>query len=250
MKKRSDSELSKKKWRNNSSERDFFFKTFWANSSGGFAGPQTFVGKSSFLSPVSLFTFSVIFPFNLLSSFSSCLFSCLASLFHRLFSCLASSLFFFILSLLFAFLSCVSSSLFFCLLFSCLSSAVFFSLSLCLCLCLRVVLWCVCVCVVVMLWRCGVSIQNPRVSIQNVPVCTFKTCPCVRSKRFCVCRQNERMLKHMCAWCRCTRGSFERTHGHEKNGHTGVFESTHTPQHHTTHQNTHNTRQLTENLLT
>ena len=37
----------------------------------------------------------------------------------------------------------------------------------------------VCECVVVVLWRCGVSIQNPRVSIQNVPVCTFKTLPCV-----------------------------------------------------------------------
>ena len=43
------------------------------------------------------------------------------------------------------------------------------------------VLWCVCV--VVVLWRCGVSIQNPRVSIQNVPVCTFKTLPCVPAKR-------------------------------------------------------------------
>ena len=31
----------------------------------------------------------------------------------------------------------------------------------------------VCVCVVVVLWRCGVSIQNLGVSIQNVPVCTL-----------------------------------------------------------------------------
>ena len=46
------------------------------------------------------------------------------------------------------------------------------------------VLWCVCVCVcvVVVLWRCGVSIQNPCVSIQNVPVCTFKTLPCAPAR--------------------------------------------------------------------
>ena len=43
------------------------------------------------------------------------------------------------------------------------------------------VLWCVCV--VVVLWLCGVSIQNPRVSIQTVPVCRFKTLPCVPAKR-------------------------------------------------------------------
>ena len=39
------------------------------------------------------------------------------------------------------------------------------------------------VCVVVVLWRCGVSIQNPRVSIQNEPVFTFKTLPCVPAPR-------------------------------------------------------------------
>ena len=41
------------------------------------------------------------------------------------------------------------------------------------------VVWCGvvwCVCVVVVLWRCGVSIQN-------VPVCTFKTSPCVPATR-------------------------------------------------------------------
>ena len=44
--------------------------------------------------------------------------------------------------------------------------------------------------------------------------------PCVRSKRSRVYQQHAHLLKHICAWCRHTRGRFECTHG-------GVFESTH-----------------------
>ena len=54
-----------------------------------------------------------------------------------------------------------------------------------------------------------------RVSIQSVPVCTFKTSPCVPAP----CAHVE---THVCAWCLHTRGRFERdtrarfewTHGH------------------------------------
>ena len=53
-----------------------------------------------------------------------------------------------------------------------------------------------------------------------LPVCPFKTSPCVRSKRPRVYRHHAHILKLMCAWCRHTRGRFECTHG-------GVFESTH-----------------------
>ena len=112
------------------------------------------------------------------------------------------------------------SSLFSCLVlssfvFSSLSVPVFF-LCLCLCLCLRVLLrvgvrglcgvcvcvcfvWCVCVCFV---W-CGVWRDLAR----------GKNPPCVDSKRPRVYRHHAHMLKHMCAWCRNTRGRFERTHG-------------------------------------
>ena len=58
-----------------------------------------------------------------------------------------------------------------------------------------------------------------RVSIQNVP--------CVRSKRHRVCWHHAHTCFNMCAWCRYTRGRFERTHGHVLNGHTG-FQACHT----------------------
>ena len=47
----------------------------------------------------------------------------------------------------------------------------------------------------------------------KTPLCPFKTPPCVDSKRPRVYRHHANMLKHMCAWCRYTRGRFERTHG-------------------------------------
>ena len=115
MKTRSDSELLKKTWRNNSSDGDFFFETFWANSSGGFECSETFFTQNPlFLSSLSLFIFSLFFPFI----FSFLLFSCLVFSF---------------------------------LVLSCLS----FSVSLCLCLsqflwCVSLWSWCVfgvCVCV-------------------------------------------------------------------------------------------------------
>ena len=80
-----------------------FFETFWANSSGGIEGPETFSEKK-FTSTSLHFLFH--FPFHLLSS---SLFHLLSSVSSCLFSCLAHSLFFFILSLL---LSCSFSLLF------------------------------------------------------------------------------------------------------------------------------------------
>ena len=82
------------------------------------------------------------------------------------------------------------------------------------------------------------------------PCVDSKTPPCVHSKRTRVYPHHLRMLKHMCAWCRHTRGRFECTHG-------GVSESTYAffprffsvPQHththtaHQTHTNTLNTTQ-------
>ena len=60
----------------------------------------------------------------------------------------------------------------------------------------------VCVCVCGVVW-CG----------------TLKT-PCVDSKRPRVYRHHTHMLKHMCAWCRYTRGRFESRHGGVLNVHT------------------------------
>ena len=51
-------------------------------------------------------------------------------------------------------------------------------------------------------------------------VCPFKTCPCVHSKRLCVCGHHAHMCFNMCAWCRYTRGRFESTHGGVWNIHT------------------------------
>ena len=88
---------------------------------------------------------------------------------------------------------------------------------------LRVVVWsCCCVVLCLVLWCvCGVvySVVCVVWHAEN-PVCPFKTCPCVRSKRPRVYRHHAHMLKHMCAWCRYTRGRFERTHGHVLSGHT------------------------------
>ena len=66
-------------------------------------------------------------------------------------------------------------------------------------------------------------------------MCTFKTSPFVLAPR-------AHMLKHVCAWCRYTRGRFERTHGDVLSGHTGFFSVSHTT-HHTAHTTQHNTTQ-------
>ena len=65
--------------------------------------------------------------------------------------------------------------------------------------------------------------------------------PCVHSKRPRVSRHHAHMLKHMCAWCRCTRGRFGRTHGF-----FSACDTTHTTPQHTPH---HNTRHNTNNAL-
>ena len=68
--------------------------------------------------------------------------------------------------------------------------------------------------------------------MKNVPVCTFKTSPFVPAPR-------AHMFQHVCAWCRYTRGRFERTHGDVLSGHTEFRSVSHTNTH--THINTHNT---------
>ena len=76
------------------------------------------------------------------------------------------------------------------------------------------------------------------VSRTNDDPCVFtKRPPCVNAKRPRVYRHHAHMLKHMCAWCRHTRGRFECTHG-------GHFVHTHTVfstffQRAATHTNTH-----------
>ena len=74
----------------------------------------------------------------------------------------------------------------------------------------------------------------PCVSIQNASVCTFKTSPC---------QHHAHMLKHICAWCRYTRGRFECIHGGVLDGHTGVFtDDTTTQTNQATNQHTHTTK--------
>ena len=82
--------------------------------------------------------------------------------------------------------------------------------------------------------------------MKNVTVCTFKTSPFVPAPR-------AHMFQHVCAWCRYTRGRFERTHGDVLSGHTefrsvshtNTHTLTHTTQHNTTHYD-HNTTRQTE----
>ena len=77
-------------------------------------------------------------------------------------------------------------------------------------------------------------------------MCTFKTSPFVPAQR-------THMFQHVCAWCRYTRGRFERTHGDVFSGHTGFSAChTHTPrpqrqtQHNTTTRPQHHTETETE----
>ena len=73
-------------------------------------------------------------------------------------------------------------------------------------------------------------------------MCTFKTSPFVPAQR-------AHMFQHVCAWCRYTRGHFERTHGDVFSGHTG-FSACHThtprPQRHTQHNTTTRPQHHTE----
>ena len=56
------------------------------------------------------------------------------------------------------------------------------------------------------------------VCIDRVSVCTFKTSACVPAPSV-----PSPHFSYMWAWCRYTRGLFERTHGGVLNVHTGVF---------------------------
>ena len=85
---------------------------------------------------------------------------------------------------------------------------------LCVVRCVRgvcVVVCCVCgvLCVV-----CGAAwhAEKPRVWVQNVSVCRFKTHPCVPAKRA--------HVEHMRPFCRHTWMRFEPTHGDVLNLHT------------------------------
>ena len=72
-------------------------------------------------------------------------------------------------------------------------------------------------------------IKTHVLPMKNVTVCTFKTSPCVPAPR-------AHVFQHVCAWCRYTRGRFERTHGDVLSGHTAPHTTPHhadTPKHHT-----------------
>ena len=87
----------------------------------------------------------------------------------------------------------------------------------------------------------------------SLPVCLFKTSPCVRSKRHRVFRHHAHMCFNMCAWCRYTRGRFESTHGgffsacqaapHTTPHKTHTHHTNHAHQHATTHGNRDRDRQ-------
>ena len=72
---------------------------------------------------------------------------------------------------------------------------------------------CRCVRVGVCVRGCVWHAENLRVCIQHVPVCAFKTSPCVPAPR-------AGAEKNMWACCRYTRGRFERTHAGVLNAHT------------------------------
>ena len=256
MKTRSDSELSKKKWRNNSSDGDFFSKHFGLIHLAGLRVLKHFLEKKitfsfHFLCHLSLLLHPVSsFLFHLLSSFSSCLFSSLAllsscllsSLLSLLFSCLESSLVFLSPSSLSCLVlsctvfSCLVLSLFLCLCLSLVSVSVL-SLSLSLSLCLRVMLcvvlcgvcrcgrgvvwwswcvWCVCSCVCVCVC-CGTLKK------------TWKN-PCVGSRTSRVYIQNVPVYAGTTRTCvsTCARGAgthgdvLNATHGGVLNVHTGT----------------------------
>ena len=140
------------------------------------------------------------------NNYCSSLFSRFCLLFSFIFSLLLSLTFSFIFTCL---VSPLSSSRFFSFIVS--SS---FSVSLCLCLsfslCLSLFLS-VSVSVSVsccVLWCCGVC---------SVPVCTFKTPPCVRSKRLCV----PATRPHVTTVSTCARGA--GIQGDVLNPHTDVF---------------------------
>ena len=143
--------------------RGFFFETFWANSSGGFEGPETFFWICSplFISPLFHLISSLLFSRS--SLHMSCFFSCL-------FSSLLSHVSSHVLLLLCLCLSLSVSVL----------SRLSFSVSLCLCLCVNLSVLC---------GVCGVSVCT----FKNASVCPSKTPLCVDSKRPRVYRHHARV---------------------------------------------------------
>ena len=73
--------------------------------------------------------------------------------------------------------------------------------------------------VVVCVWCVCVRVLRHAEKTRKNPFVDSDTPPCVHSKRPHVCWHHAHMCFKMCAWCRYTRGRFERTCG-------GVFEST------------------------
>ena len=101
---------------------------------------------------------------------------------------------------------------------SCLSSVIsafflYLSLSVCPCDVVCCGVWCVSLWSWCCWWSwCVFGVRHTEKNVEK-PVCGFSdTPPCVRSKRPRVYRHHAHMLKHVCAWCRYTRGRFERTH--------------------------------------
>ena len=87
----------------------------------------------------------------------------------------------------------------------------------------------------------SLSLPSTGVSTPHVPVCTFNTSPCMPAPR-------AHVFRHVCAWCRYTRGRVEWTHGFFSVSHTTHHtpHRTHTtPQHKTQHTTTHHNNTTT-----
>ena len=179
---------------------------------------------SSIFCPVSSSSSSLVF--HLLSCL---LFFILSLLVYSFLSSLSfsSSLVFSFISELLYFSGLFSSTLFLsCLVLSCLVSlSLFLSVSLCFCLSVSVsvwwcVVWYVCCVLCVLVWLLLL------LCVVCCVLCgTQKKPPCVDSKRPRVYRHHARMCQNMRAWCRYTRGRFERTHGGFLDGHTACMET-------------------------
>ena len=220
MKKRPNSELLQKKWKNDSSERDFFSKHFGLIHLAGLRVLKHFFFEKKITSfhlslSLSLFILSLLLScffsllvFSLLFSslLSSLIFSCLV--FHLLSSlCILNSSFIFCpvssssCGLFFHLFTCLASSLVFSRLsshmslhmscfFSCLFSSLSLSLSVSLCVSLSVL--------------CGVCVS---------PCVRSKTPPCVPAPRPHVITHAGVVPVHTGTFRTYTRGRFECTHG-------------------------------------
>ena len=82
----------------------------------------------------------------------------------------------------------------------------------------------------------GVVADEGETCLVSVDVDTGRQFPQQRRRK-----QNTWLVVNMCAWCRHTRGRFERTHGDVLSGHTGFFSV------YTTHARTHRPRPQTHN---